>query len=211
VDDDAATLTLHRRGIYDGIVNVVAYRQLSSVLPAPAPKKERVAPVVERAAAAAHYIIARAEPGQLGHVKLNAILWYADLDHYRRVGASMTGLTQYARGPQGIFAAEIPRAVGLLARLGKVSERTVEAAGYPRREMISLQAPDPSALTEVQMSILDRMINAIAPLPASQLIDMTSRDPLWQETNPGGAMVIATGSIVTRWPAITLAGKPSPG
>jgi hypothetical protein len=196
----AAELSFRRRRIYNGFVNIVAYGQFRSVVPDLGPKMDRGVPIIERVAAAAHYVVWRAEPGQLGHAKLNTILWYADLDHYRRAGASMTGLTQYARDPLGMFAAEISRAVGLLVRLGKVHERTVEVADYARREMISLQAPDPAALTEVQMGILNRMIDAIAPLTARQLIEMTQNDPLWLETKPWGAMVIATGSIITRVP-----------
>ena len=37
----------------------------------------------QRVAAAVHYVIAKATPSKLGHVKLNKILWCADLEHYR--------------------------------------------------------------------------------------------------------------------------------
>jgi hypothetical protein len=50
----------------------------------------------QRVAATVHYVIAKA-PGKLGHVKLNKILWCADLEHYRWRGVAITGLQHYAR------------------------------------------------------------------------------------------------------------------
>jgi hypothetical protein len=45
------------------------------------------------------------------------------------------------------------------------------------------------------------MTTAIAPLTAHQLLLMTQKDALWQETEPGEPMLISTGSIITRSPA----------
>jgi hypothetical protein len=157
---------------------------------------------IERTAVAAHYIIARAEPGKLGHVKLNRILWFADLEQYRRAGKSMTGLSQYSRKPQGPLAPQISQAVGWLGRSGRAREQSVAVDGYIRRVMISLREPDTSALGAAQTAILDHMINIVAPLSAAQLLDMTSADPLWQEIKPDGAMVIATGSIIAKAPRL---------
>jgi hypothetical protein len=151
-------------------------------------------------AAAVHYIIAKAEPGKLGYVKLNRILWYADLDHNRRDGASITGLRYYTRTPQGPMAGEISRAVGRLVKVGKVAERTVQVADYSRREMISLAEPDLATFTTEQIAILDRMIDIIAPLSATQLSQIAQQDRLWKELKDHDAMLVATGSVITRLP-----------
>jgi hypothetical protein len=154
---------------------------------------------VDRVAVAAHYTVARAEPGQLGHVKLNIILWYADLEHYRRAGRSLTELTEYVRTPQGPYAADIPRAVGTLVRAGKVREQPIRTGNLARRAMISLRQP--SGLNPQQAGILDRVIEVIAPLSATQLLAFLRADPLWQEVAPGGRMIVSTGSIITKFPA----------
>jgi hypothetical protein len=161
---------------------------------------------IQHVADIVHYVIAKTEPGKLGqvrlgHVKLNAILWYADLEHYRWHGAAMTGLQEYVRAPYGPSAPDIARAVGLLVRQGRAAERTVAVADYSRRDMHALRPPDMSALSAEQIHILDRMIAAIAPLTAAQLIRLTHDDPLWRETAPDAAMSIATGSIISRPPA----------
>jgi hypothetical protein len=152
-----------------------------------------------RIAVSAHCAIARAEPGQLGHVKLNTILWYADLEHYRRVGRSLTGLTEYTRTPQGPYAADIPRAVGLLAREGKIREQSIEVANVTRRAMVSLRKP--ADVDAQQAGILDRVMDVIVPLSATQLLAFMRADPLWREVASSGRMIVSTGSIITKFPA----------
>jgi hypothetical protein len=154
---------------------------------------------IVRIAVAAHYIVARAEPGQLGHVKLNTILWYADLEHYRRSGRSLTGLTEYTRTPQGPYAADIPRAVGRLVKEGKVREQPVKITNYARRAMVSLR--EAVGLDAQQAAILDRVMDVVVPLNATQLFAFTRADPLWQEVAQGGRMIVSTGSIITKFPA----------
>ena len=152
-----------------------------------------------RVAVAAHYVVARAEPRQLGHVKLNTILWYADLEHYRRSGRSLTGLREYSRTPQGPYAADVPRAIGTLVRAGKVREQPITTANYARRAMVSLR--EPGGIDAQQAGILDRVMDVVVPLNATQLFAFTRADPLWQEVAPGGRMIVSTGSIITKFPA----------
>jgi hypothetical protein len=152
---------------------------------------------IGRVAAVVHYVIAKADPGKLGHVKLNKILWSVDLEHYRWHGVTMTGLRHYLRTLHGPMSQDIVRAVGRLARAGKVEERNVTVADYTRREMVSLEDPDMSAFTVAQIGVLDKMIRLIAPLTASQLSRMNRADPLWNELGNNEAMSVATGSIMT--------------
>ena len=151
-----------------------------------------------RIAVAAHYVVARAEPGQLGHIKLNIILWYADLEHYRHAGRSFTGLTEYIRTPRGPYAADIPRAVGVLAREGKVREQPIKISDYARRAMVSLRQP--AGVDALQAGILDRVMDVVVPLNAAALLAFTRADPLWQEVAPNGRMIVSTGSIITKFP-----------
>ena len=171
------------------------FYQLSSVILRQVWGRETVD--AQRVAAAVHYVIAKANSSKLGHVKLNKILWCADLEHYRWHGVAITGLRQYSRTLHGPMSQDIVRAVGLLAREGKVEERTVTVTGYTRREMASLEDADISVFTDAQIRILDQMIDAIAPLTASQLSCLNRDDPLWNELANNEAMAVATGSIMT--------------
>jgi hypothetical protein len=153
---------------------------------------------IARIMAAVHYIVAKAESAKLGHVKLNRILWYSDLEHYRWRGASITGLQQYSRTLQGPMSNEISRAVGRLVKERKVAERPVKIANFVRREMVSLELPVIDALNHEQTDILAQIIQIIAPLTATQLMQAIHDDRLWQQVSNGEPMPVATGSIVTR-------------
>lgn len=152
---------------------------------------------IEGVAAAAHYVIAKAEPGKLGHVRLNKILWYADLEHQRWHGTSITGLRHYSRTLHGPMSQDIIRAVGCLVKAGKVEERTVTIADYARREMVSLVPPDVSAFTEAQIGILDQTIDVVGSLTATQLNRLTHDDRLWNQLENHQAMSVALASIMT--------------
>jgi hypothetical protein len=177
-------------------VNVVALRQISSAQAGGS--RGGVASGVERALRAAHCAIAAAAPGSLGHIKLNIALWYADIEHYRRVGASVTGLTDYARTPHGPFSKQISRAITLLAKQGAVVERAIEGDKFARRGIFSLRDFAPESLSETEVGILRRSAEAVAGLTAKQLNEAVAADPLWQETATGAVMLVATGSVVTR-------------
>jgi hypothetical protein len=65
--------------------------------------------------------------------------------------------------------------------------------------MVSLR--EPAGIDPQQAGILDRVIDVIVPLNATQLSAFTRADPLWQEVAPGGRMIVSTGSIITKFPA----------
>jgi uncharacterized phage-associated protein len=114
---------------------------------------------------------------------------------------SITGLQQYTRTPQGPMSKEISQQVRHLAKEGKVAEQTVEVADYIRREMISLAQPDISDFTAEQIAVFNRVIELIAPLTANQLTQITHADSLWKELENNDAMLVSTGSVISR-PAI---------
>src|ERR1700683_5495501 len=145
---------------------------------------------LRRVATIAHYVIARTNPSDLGYVKLNKILWYADLEHYRRHRLSLTGLEHYARMPQGPMSKDVTRAVTRLRKDKKIIEKPVKVIDYTRREMISLVEPDLSVFTVEQIDLLNQFISQIAPLTADQVSKMTHEDPLWSELNNNDLMAV---------------------
>jgi len=151
-----------------------------------------------RLIALVHYVIAKIDPSKFGYVKLNRILWYADLEYYRWNGVSFSGLRHYARTPQGPMSKDITMAVSRLVRDGKVAERSVQGADYARREIVSLKPPDLSRFTLEEIAALAKVIEAVVPLTATQLRQMTLEDSQWKELGNDAVMSIATGSIVTR-------------
>src|SRR5215831_1677028 len=74
-----------------------------------------------RLAALAHYVIWRCNPAELGTVKLNKILWFADLEYYRRTGHTITGATAYTKLPHGPVAKGILEALDGLEAEDKIA------------------------------------------------------------------------------------------
>lgn len=154
----------------------------------------------KRVAAAVHYVIARTEPSKLGYVKLNKILWYADLENYRRHGESLTSLSYYTRMPQGPMSKDISRAVRQLMKEGLVAERPVRVFDFTRRELIWLKEPDIAMFTAEQIDLLNRLMAVVAPLTADEVSRITHDDPFWKELQDNDVMSIGPGSIVARPP-----------
>lgn len=147
----------------------------------------------------AHYIIARTEPGTLGATKLNKVLWFVDLEHYRRHGRSITGLTAYVRLERGPVPPGIERVLSSLKASQKIFERKTKVFSHVRREFVWLKEPDVSNFTSEQIDILNEVIDAVCAHTAGSVSDVT-HDALWQEINNGDDMSIAAGSIITRAP-----------
>ena len=175
-------------------MNGVTFGNLESSRPTQFVEEDVIDPT--RIAVTVHYIISEAEAGKLGHVKLNRILWYADLEYYRWHGISITGLRQYTRTSMGPMYRDISRAVRWLAREGKVIERTVRA-DCVRREMVSIAPPDVSFFTDEQIAILTQATKVIAPLTAIQIWKMNSDDRLLQQVKNGEVMPVATAALMT--------------
>jgi hypothetical protein len=155
---------------------------------------------LSRVASAAHYIIARTEPSQLGYIKLNKTLWYADLENYRRHGVSLTSLQYYTRMPQGPMSKDVSRAVRLLIRESKVAERRTKVIHYTRRELIWLTKPNISMFTGEQIDLLNEVIDIVVPLTAEEVSQLTHRDALWKELKDNDPMPIGPGSVMAQLP-----------
>ncbi len=113
----------------------------------------------DRTEAVAHYVIARSDVRKLGATKLNKVLWYADLEAYRRLGHSITGQRSYEKRQHGPVPNKIVVSLRRLERAGKIATRDVAiSGGRTVREHIWLKQPDLSAFTADEIDILNEAI-----------------------------------------------------
>jgi hypothetical protein len=155
---------------------------------------------VHRLAAAAHYVIARTDPSKLGATKLNKILWYADLEHYRRTGESLTGAMTYVRLPHGPVPHKIEEALDLLKREGAVIERRTKVYDYDRRAFVWVTEPDTAPFTGAQIDTLNVWIETIKDMTANEISDITHQDALWLELENGRPIPLGAGAVIPRAP-----------
>ena len=158
-----------------------------------------MSPDLKRVAEVAHYVVARTKPSDLGITKLHKVLWYADLEHYRRHGRSLTTLNFYERMPQGPMSKAITKALSQLRARGDITIRPTKVIDYTRQEIIWLKEPDISSFSAEAIDILNRVIDVVCPQTASEASDST-HGPLWQELANGDIMPIGAASIVSRPP-----------
>jgi len=157
-------------------------------------------PDVERLAAAAHYVIARTQPHELGATKLNKVLWYSDLEFYRRTGESITGAKSYVRLALGPVPYRIEDALNLLKRANKISERRARVFDHERREFVWLEQPDLTMFTADQIDVINVFIDDIKTMTALEISNITHLDALWLELQNGEPMSISAGSVIPRSP-----------
>src|SRR5215472_16282674 len=95
-----------------------------------------------RLAALAHYVIWRCNPADLGAVKLYKILWFADLEYYRRTGRSITGATSYTKLQHGQVPKGGRQAITTLEHEGKIATSTENYYGRPKTMFLARSRPD---------------------------------------------------------------------
>ncbi len=155
---------------------------------------------LSRLAKAAHYVIARTEPEKLGAVKLNKVLWFADVEHYRRTGRSITGLSAYVRLPKGPVPDGIRPALASLRAAGAIAVRKQKVFSYDRFEYVWLSEPDLTEFSPEEVDLLNQAIDAIQDLTAAEISEYTHTDPLWIELENGGRMPVGAASVINRIP-----------
>ncbi len=148
----------------------------------------------DKLAATAHLVIARIRPDELGAVKLNKILWFADCEHYRRHGRSLTGETEYIRKGQGPCPQRMEIALGSLKSRGKIAETRRPILNYTRREFTPLEEPDLSLFSAEEVDLILGIALEMAALTAKAASDL-SHDDLWNATEPYGHMSVKAGSV----------------
>jgi hypothetical protein len=149
-----------------------------------------------RLAALAHYVIWKCDPAELGATKLNKILWFADLEHYRRTGRSITGATAYTKLQHGPVPKGIMRALAALTTEHKIAQSTENHYGFPKTMFLALMRPDFSPFTADEIATVDMIAELICRDHTAVSISRLSHDALWEETEVGSDMTIGAGAVV---------------
>jgi hypothetical protein len=150
----------------------------------------------ERLTTTTHYVIARSQPDKLGAIKLNKVLWYADLIAYRRTGKTITGSETYIKRQFGPVPDGIVPTIAKLEREQKILVRNVETPVGPRREFLWLKKPDVQSFSAEEIDVLTEVIEWICNDESAKSISEKTHDALWEETEIGGYMSVMAGAIV---------------
>lgn len=143
----------------------------------------------------AHYVIARSAPDKLGAIKLNKVLWYADVFFFRRHGRTITGAETYIKRQFGPVPRDIIPTLRALEEDQKVFSRKAETPAGTRHEYLWLKRPDLQAFDPEEIDVLHEVIDWICDNETALSISNKTHDALWEETEIGEEMSIRAAAI----------------
>lgn len=131
-----------------------------------------------------HHVIheCASSPDQLGAIRLNKVLWFADVTAYKMDGRSITG-EKYVKRQFGPAPGRILRALDELARDGAILVLDPEVE-YAPRKFYSLAAPPPGRLSNGEKLITSAVLDDVLGRTASEISEM-SHDDVWQAAEIG--------------------------
>jgi hypothetical protein len=144
----------------------------------------------------AHYAICHSEPNNLGATKLNKVLWFADVFHYRKYGKTVTGLDAYVKMPRGPVPHNIEAVLSRMKQKGLIIESSVEKFSYPMRQFYPLERIDADMFSSSEIEAIHEAIAFITPMTAT-LASNETQTTYWDEIEMGKPMKIGAASIQT--------------
>lgn len=143
-----------------------------------------------------HYIAtAVRHPDDLGAIKLNKVLWYADMNAYLVLGESITGET-YVKRQYGPAPKHIVPIVEDLMRSGRIIVQEVNYFGDSKREYISLRDPDVSLFTSEEISIVEEAIRYVCYRHTATSISDKTHGMIWDLAEMGEEMPYHTAFVM---------------
>jgi hypothetical protein len=145
---------------------------------------------------AVHYVVARTRPDRLGATKLNKVLWFADLNAYRRLGRTITGEVSYRKLQHGPVPNQIGDVIDRLRTEGRIQLRYADTPAGTRKEYVWLQPPDVSSFTPAEVDILNEAMDWVCNRHTAASISALTHDDLWAEVDLGAQIPIGAAAVI---------------
>lgn len=146
---------------------------------------------LERLQALMHYVCAKAEPTQLGRVKLNKVPWYADTVAYALHGKSITG-ERYIKRQHGPVPARFMPAQRQLEKDGKIVQGTATIFNLTKHEFTSIAEPDLSMFSAADMEIINQAIEHVCNQHTATSVSQETHNDIWKLAEIGEEIPLQT-------------------
>ena len=131
------------------------------------------------------YVARRGEADpRCGSTKLNKILFYADFEAYRKLGASISG-ELYQKLEHGPAPRRLLPAIEEMEAAGWCAWGTRDYYGFELRKLLALREPDTSLFSGPELDIVNRVIQDLWELNATEVSDLSHRFAGWQAAELG--------------------------
>ena len=132
-----------------------------------------------------HYIVHKCGSAEnVGKTVLYKILYFSDFDFFEKYEKSITG-EAYAKLPFGPAPRDFNISVMQLKKEFKIKEIEAVYGGQKQIKYISLQEPENSPLTADEIKIIDKTIQKISGMTASQSSSYSHGDMPWKSAKDG--------------------------
>ena len=131
-----------------------------------------------------HYIIDRTSSfDNVGKKVLYKMLYFNDFNYYELYEEKLTGEV-YAKLDHGPAPRDFDSIVDELKDEGKVEERDAIYFGKPQKRYLSLERPDVSCLSAVELQHLDDTISRYGKMNGTQIEALSHDDIPWKAAEP---------------------------
>lgn len=153
---------------------------------------------VDRTEVLAHYIIYRARPDKLGATKLNKVMWFSDVESFKRFGKTISGQYTYERKKFGPVPNKIKECLKSLVAERKIATRYEMTPSGERHEFVWTEEPELSLFTAQELDIINRNIDWICDNFSATGISNKTHDTLWKETEDGDQIEVRAGTVIPK-------------
>jgi hypothetical protein len=130
-------------------------------------------------------------PDSLGAVKLNKILWLADLTAFYELGEPIT-TSRYIKQEFGPVPARIMPALRELENEGAIKVREADHFGRQKKVYVVLKPSDGSFLKPEERSIVDRIIDYVCDEHTATSVSEASHNHIWKVAEQGEELPLFT-------------------
>jgi len=127
-----------------------------------------------------------------GATKLNKILYFSDFLAYGNWGKSITG-SQYQHLPKGPAPKQLRPVRAQLQASGWLAIQPVQLSnGYVQHRTVNLREPDLTLFSGTEIALVDRVIEQLSGLNATEVSDLSHLEVGWKATRNGETIPYAT-------------------
>ena len=133
-----------------------------------------------------HYVCWKcsSDPASLGAVKLNKVLWFADVIAFAETGASLTN-ARYVKQKFGPVPKAILPVLRELVEEENLKIDMVDYYGHLKRQYTALSGPNMSLFTDDEVTKIDEIVEAITQRHTAGSISEFTHDDIWKLANIG--------------------------
>jgi uncharacterized phage-associated protein len=119
-----------------------------------------------------------------GAVKLNKVLYFADVAHVRKHGRPITG-ADYQKLPQGPAPRRLKPVRSRLVAEGAADLVTEEFLGYRMHRLVPRRDPDLSRFSADELATIDKVLADLKHLTGAQVSELSHEEPGWIHAQEG--------------------------